>query len=300
VLAFLIGTVGGLSTIIAELVTPQIRAWNRISIFIAFFAFIAVAVGLDALGRRLGPAPVRRAAFASVLVAVLGFGLYNQVTYAHVPPYELEASWAQDRRFVDEIDRRLPEGASVFQLPYLGFPETGRRADLYENDLLRGYLHSDDLRWSFGATKGRPEDWGDDLVGLPVSTVVDAAAAAGFAGLWIDRLGYADRARALEQELRGRLGAGPLVSESGRQGFFDLRGHRRFLEAEHSAAELAAFRRAVLYPFGFERSGFLPLERRGGRWFAWADSGEAELRIVNAAKAGRRPTSWSPSPALRR
>jgi phosphoglycerol transferase len=287
VLAFLIGTVGGLSTIIAQLVTPQIRAWNRISIFIAFFAFIAVAVGLDALGRRLGPALVRRAAFAGVLVALLGFGLYNQVTYAHVPPYELEASWAQDRRFVDEIDRRLPEGASVFQLPYLGFPETGRRVDLYENDLLRGYLHSDDLRWSFGATKGRPEDWSDDLVGMPVSTVVDAAAAAGFAGLWIDRLGYADRARALEQELRGRLGAGPLVSESGRQAFFDLRDHRRRLEAEHSAAELAAFRRAVLYPFGFERSGFLPLERRGGRWFAWADSGEAELCIVNATDEQR-------------
>jgi hypothetical protein len=71
VLAFLIGTVGGLSTIIAELVTPQIRAWNRISIFIAFFGFLAVAVGLDVLGRRLGPALIRRAAFAGVLVALL-------------------------------------------------------------------------------------------------------------------------------------------------------------------------------------------------------------------------------------
>ena len=33
----------------------------------------------------------------------------------------------------------------------------GQQVGLFENDLLRGYLHSDDLRWSFGATKGRPD-----------------------------------------------------------------------------------------------------------------------------------------------
>ncbi|MGH3079766.1 MAG: hypothetical protein ACRDNH_01340 [Gaiellaceae bacterium] len=289
-LAFVIGTVGGLSTIIAELVTPQIRAWNRISIFIAFFGFLAVAVGLGAVGRRLGPDLVRRAAFAGVLAAVLVFGLYNQVTYAHVPPYELAGSWAQDRNFVDEIDRRLPEGASVFQLPYLGFPESGRLFEMYENDLLRGYLHSDDLRWSFGATKGRPEDWADDLAAMPVSTVLDAAAATGFAGLWIDRFGYADRARALEQELSARLGVAPLVSESGRHAFFDLSDYGRRLEAEHSPAGLAAFRRAVLQPFGFERRGFVPLERRQGEWFAWADASDAELRIVNPTDTQRAAT----------
>jgi hypothetical protein len=286
-LAFLIGTVGGVSTVIALLVTPQIRAWNRISIFIAFFSFLAVAVALGALGRKLGPEPLGRTAFGAVLVVVLVFGLYNQITYNDVPPYALAGSYAQDQSFVRKIERRLPRGAAVFELPYVPFPEGGQRVDLWENDLLRGYLHSKDLRWSFGATKGRPEDWADDLAGKPAATVLDAAAAAGFAGLYIDRFGYADRGAAVEKEVRAGLGAKPLVSGDGRHSFFDLRGYRRRLEAAHGPAEVAAFRRAVLEPLRLERSGFIPLERSGGEWSAWADAANAELRIVNDAKTPR-------------
>jgi hypothetical protein len=287
VLAFLIGTVGGISTVIALLVTPQLRAWNRISIFIAFFAFLAVAVALGALGRRLGSHPLRLAAFAAVLGVLLVFGLWNQVTYAHTPPYELATSYELDRKFVREIDRRLPPDAAVFQLPYVPFPESRKVVDLYENDLLRGYLHSEDLRWSAGATKGRPEDWADDLAGMPTATVLDAAAAAGFAGLMIDRFGYADRGAALENQIRGRLATEPLVSAYGRHSYFDLRGHFARLEATHPPNELAALRRAVLEPLRLERSGFIPLERSGGVWSAWADEPNAELRIVNDADTTR-------------
>ena len=94
-----------------------------------------------------------------------------------------------------------PRGAAVFQLPYLPFPEGGQQAGLYENDLLRGYLHSDDLRWSFGATKaGRG-------VGRRPRRAADGDRArcgrgAGFAGLYVDRFGYQDGGRALESEAR--------------------------------------------------------------------------------------------------
>jgi phosphoglycerol transferase len=225
-----------------------------------------------------------------VLLAVLGFGLYNQVTYAHVPPYELAGSYAQDRGFIQSLEGRLPDDAAVFQLPYRPFPESGRSVDLYENDLLRGFLHSEDLRWSFGATKGRPEDWVDDLGGKPTATVVDAAAAGGFAGILVDRLGYADRGQELERELSARLASTPLVSPSGRHSFFDLRDHGRRLAAAHSPADLAAFRTAVLEPLSFEESGFLPLERTlaTGEWYAWADEPDAELRISNSADTARR------------
>ena len=215
------------------------------------------------------------------------FGLYNQITYVHVPPYELASSFADDRRFVSEIDRRLPEGAAVFQLPHLPFPEGGQQAGLFENDLLRGYLHSDDLRWSFGATKGRPEEWVDDLAGLPTATVLDAAAAAGFAGLYIDRFGYQDGGACARKRGARPVGAEPTRQRVGPTLVLRPQGVRRRLEAAHSPEQLAAFRQAVLEPFGFEESGFLPLERSSanGLWFAWADAPDAELRIVNPSDA---------------
>ena len=48
---------------------------------------------------------------------------------------------------------------------------------MVDYDQVRPYLHSDDLRWSYGAMKGRPEDVGDD-VESPAQ-----AEALGFAGV---------------------------------------------------------------------------------------------------------------------
>src|SRR5918998_1282011 len=78
VIAFLIGTVSGISLVFAYLVSPQIRSWNRISIFIAFFAIAAIALLLDALQERIrvrrgGPVLV-----GIVLSSVLLIGLYDQ------------------------------------------------------------------------------------------------------------------------------------------------------------------------------------------------------------------------------
>ena len=47
----------------------------------------------------------------------------------------------------------------MFQLPYLYFPEAPSTAHLGPYDLVRGYLHSDDLAWSWGAVRGRGADW---------------------------------------------------------------------------------------------------------------------------------------------
>src|ERR1044072_6089056 len=51
--AVLLGTIGGLGSLFALFVSPAIRSYNRISVFIAFFALLAVAVGADYAYRRL-------------------------------------------------------------------------------------------------------------------------------------------------------------------------------------------------------------------------------------------------------
>jgi hypothetical protein len=287
--AFLIGTVGGVSALIAGAVTPQFRSWNRISLFIAFFALLAVALLLSGLERRLRASRGRRATFVGILVALLAVGVLDQTSSADVPDYRsITASYRSDGEFVHAIEHRLGGHGSVFQLPYVPFPDAGVTHRMSDYDLVRGYLHSNKLRWSFGAMEGRPQDWQAELAHQSIPLQIRAAAVAGFDGVYVDRFGYVDSARSLERQIRGLAGSRALESPDRRLVFFDLRGLRRRLARTYSPARLAALRQATLYPITIERlSGFGPVQWHAGR--AWRSIGhEAELVIVNPSRRSRR------------
>jgi hypothetical protein len=287
--AFLIGTVGGISALIAGIVSPQLRSWNRISIFIAFFALLAVALALSDLERRFRVTRARQATFAAILGIVLGVGVLDQTSAADVPHYQsITESYRSDGAFVRAIEHRLGEQGSVFELPYVPFPDGGLVYRLTDYDLVRGYLHSDHLRWSFGAMKGRPEDWQAELAEQPVAVQIRGAAGAGFDGVYVDRFGYLDSGKRLEQELRRLTGARPLESRDRRLLFFDLRALRRGLVRSDTPAQLEALRRATLEPLRIEwASGVGPAEwHRGVQWRPMDH--EAELAIVNPSRRSRR------------
>jgi phosphoglycerol transferase len=216
VVAVLVGTTGGLSTLIA-VAWPQIRAWNRLSIFIAFFALAAIALLLERLRRRIPPA-----AFLAVLAGILALGAADQTTSAFVPPYaDVKAKYRADAQSIRSLEARLPERAAVVQLPYEAFPEpTPGLQDLYEP--AKPYIHSSDLRWSWGAMRGRPDDWAATYATKPAAELVPAARAAGFAGILVDRRAYPDQGAATEADLRGVLGSGPEPSPDGRYLFWRL------------------------------------------------------------------------------
>src|SRR5215210_873383 len=171
--SFLLATVGGLGTLVG-VVFPQIRAWNRLSVFIAFFALAAVALGLTALGERLR----RRAVFAAVLGAVLVAGVLDQTTPAFIPSYgAVEAQWDADADYFSTLDSRLPKDTAVVQLPFETFPEPpAARQAIYEP--AKAYLHTHKLRWSWGAMRGRPDDWAAANATKPAAELVPAARAA--------------------------------------------------------------------------------------------------------------------------
>jgi phosphoglycerol transferase len=214
--AVLVATTGGFSTFIAA-AWPQIRAWNRISVFIAFFALAAVALLLSRLERRLPPL-----ASAVVLAALVGVGVFDQTTQASAPPYEaLKVAWREDASFYSALEDRLPAGAMVVHLPYEPFPEPEPRPlDPYEP--AKAYLHTDDLRWSWGAMRGRAGDWAASNTSRPAPELVAAARDTGFAGILLDRLASGTEADAVQSELQQALGAAPVVSEGGRWAFFRL------------------------------------------------------------------------------
>src|SRR5262249_48084861 len=143
VFAVLLATLGGFGLLVAAAL-PQIRAYNRVSIYIGFFSLFALALFVDKFYRLLTP---RKRLWANLaLGGLMVAGVLDQArsTWANIPSDpERQAEFREDKAFVGEIEATLPAGAMIYQMPYTLFPE----GDSYEQARL--YLHSQSLRWSF-------------------------------------------------------------------------------------------------------------------------------------------------------
>ncbi|MDP9004699.1 MAG: hypothetical protein M3N12_07905, partial [Verrucomicrobiota bacterium] len=220
--ATLLATIGGFGSLFALLVSPQIRSYNRISVYIAFFAILAIVLLID---RLIGTRLVSRSSklFYSVgMVLLTALGLYDQTSTSYVPEYrKLATAFRSDAEFVGKIEKKVPPNAMIFQLPYLTFPEAS------EYDLARGYLHSRRLRWSYGAMINERSDlWTRATQMLPAPEMVQRLAEAGFAGIYLDRRLYPNNGATLEQELSTILGAPPIASVQSQLSFFSLEGYK--------------------------------------------------------------------------
>jgi phosphoglycerol transferase len=87
---------------------------------------------------------------------------------------------------------------------------------------LTGFLHSDTLRWSYGAVKGRP-NWQDGQLNLALPDQLRRARTAGFAAVWVDRFGYQDQGAQIQRALQQCLGSPLLTARDGRRVLYDLR-----------------------------------------------------------------------------
>jgi len=255
------GVAGGLSWVAYTGGLAQIRSWNRVAILMAFLGLVALAPLLDGVlgwARRRWPR-LPNVAFGAVAVVVVGLALFDQIGAGMVAdPRENEAAWINDADFFAAIEQQLPANAAVYVLPYLPWPEGGNTAGIVDQDLWRGFLHTNDLRWSFAGMRGRDADWQEYTTRQPVPDMVDALTAAGFDGIELDRQGYLDRS--VETEIAAALdGEAPMVSADGRLVFFDLRPHRQQLQATLGSEGLDKLAAETLHrPLVEYRDGFAP------------------------------------------
>ena len=267
VLLILIGTTGGLSWLLSLVGFNQIRAWNRISILIAFTSLCWLGLTVGPLIRTWSRGRQRRrfAAFGLAGV-VLVVGLTDQASIDSKPdPAPWAASVRSDRDFFTAVEAALPTDAMVYQLPYRRFPEEPPQFRSGDYDLLRPYLNTQDLRWSYGGMKGREAEWQQNLTELDTPTFLKAVTAVGFQGLVIDRYGYEDRAAELSTALQKELGAEPLDSPDRRWYFFDLSGRR----AQYLGDELDLLKQRLLDYTFIDYQGCWPLEGQGAGRFRW-------------------------------
>lgn len=287
--SFLTGTVGGASALIAYELSPQLRAWNRLSLVIAFAALLTIALALTALGDRLR-ARGRPGWVLGVLAAAVGVvGILDQTSPTDAPDHPaVQAAWKLDDDFVAQIEQRLPAQAKLLQLPYMRYPEAGRRNGIADYDMFTGYVHSDDLRWTYGAIQGRPSDWLGHHPALTPEQVATAAAAAGFGGVYLDLNGYDGATAGATSSALAKLTAParPLGSADGRLQFFDLRAPAARLAARTSPPQRRQIADALVHPtvlshgrgFSYQEIGELP--------FRWAGP-DAQLEFDNTLRSAR-------------
>ncbi len=190
---------GGVNALLGVFGLLLFRATNRFTVVILAIVLIFAVRRLSALTRAWQPA----ARIAVAAMAAL-FVLLDQL-----PPWTTDAEIAQtasvvdsDRAFAANLERRLPNGAMIFQIPIMEFPESpAPGVSSYEH--FRPYLFTEHLRYSFGTVKGRPRDqWQFALAKLPIPEIVNRLEAYGFSAVYIDRRGFADRGAALLDGLK--------------------------------------------------------------------------------------------------
>ena len=160
----------------------------------------------------------------------------------------------------------------ILQLPFHPFPEVAGTAGMADYDLFKGYVHSHDLRWSYGAMKGRPQEWTDEASAQPLSWVLPAAVAAGFAGVYVDRAAYEDRGASIEAQVRHALGVrGPKVtSADGRLVYYDAAALTRTLGTQLPFAQRKALGNALIHPVRVEYGAGTYAEESGnGKRWRW-------------------------------
>jgi hypothetical protein len=255
-IALLIAQVGGVGSIFSVFVTPDIRGYNRIVVFIAFFSLHASGMLLSRGLARLPKRPTLSWSGTAIVVALCAFGIMDQVPRQFLARVRSDTApqFAEDEAFVSLVESRLPPGAMVFQLPHATIPlDLGSRPPMMTYDPGRAYVSSRSLRWSWGSVLGRTGDWQTQTSKMSPVAMARRLVLAGFAGIWIDRWGYPEPGRlgwpTLESALAAAADSAVSASSGGRYSFLALGALRERVEAELGHEAFAAARAEVLGDF---------------------------------------------------
>jgi hypothetical protein len=199
----LLSTVGGFGSLFNLLVSSDIRAYNRICPFIAFFALMAIAAAIDgALTRG------RRSGFLLAGI-VLIVGVWDQAQALRplaASRAKIEAEFQAVQQFVLAFEKAVPNGAMVLQLPFTIYLNDSGHARMRPYDHFKPYIVSRDLRWSYPALSNRQFAWQEAASQLEPADLASLAAETGFAFILMDRYGYADGAAAVLTALKADPG----------------------------------------------------------------------------------------------
>jgi phosphoglycerol transferase len=222
--AVLLATVGGFGSLFSLLVAADIRAYTRISPFIAFFAIAAVAFAIDRFGQ------TRPSAWkAAVLTAVLVLGVTDQAVAIggrKIDVNGLRRDYSAVASVVGDLERALPAGAMVFQYPIRPFPVDAGADGIGIYEHFKPYLVSRQLRWSYPALNVDQRTWELGVLRLELVDVPRHLAREGFDAILLTRAALADKGDAFLKMARQPAAGVAVLVETERFIALDIRALR--------------------------------------------------------------------------
>lgn len=226
---FLIATIGGVGAIFGYLFNTPMRCYNRLSLFIGFFSILCIASILNELSEKFKKYSFYKYIYYLGSFILLFIGLYDQTTsYNSNSQAQTIVEYNNDNKFVDMIEKTVPENSLIYQLPHICFPS----GKTYKP--LKGYLNSSNLIWSYASMQGREQDqWEHYLSEISIKKMVENLSYAGYAAIYLDKSLYDSQEEAdeLVKELSEILKTTPIYSGNNKLLFYNMEGYNKEIKA---------------------------------------------------------------------
>ncbi len=287
ILAVLLATIGGFGSVFAYLIFYDIRAYNRISIFIAFFSIFALILLLESFRKRYSGTTFKQYLFIGLIGVILIFGVYDQTTPGFIPNYpENKIAFEKYNEITRAIESDMPDRGMIFQLPYIqymGWGPSSARLPMYTHGNL--YLHSKTLRWSYGGMVNREADiWQRYVTDEPPDRMIKDLSLAGFDGILLDSNGYPDGGVNEKKALSDTLETKPIISSDQRFYFYNMSRYNQKIKTNYSAEQFKNEQTKILNPIIITwKSGFYPLESNSISSWRYGSS-HSIIEIINPYK----------------
>lgn len=184
----------GLNFLFADVVTPQVRAWNRLlPLLLLLFCLGAMAVVAgtrwDAMSRWA----------VALSVVILGIVVVEQLvpfrSAYRQGAEDGQGMWTAAQEYASAVNAAIPQQCGVLQLPYVVYPEQGTIEQLDDYQHFWQPLANPDKDFSYGAVKYT--DASEPLAGLGNQQSRQQIAELkrmGFCAIHLDRRGFTDKA----------------------------------------------------------------------------------------------------------
>lgn len=215
--ALLIGTIGGYGSVFAFLISPSIRGYNRISVFIYAFASICLAYLISQYSKKISK-PI----YWALILVICIFGIWEQSSdYFRYSPSV--GKYREYKNFFSRIEL-LAGNSAIYQLPAVDVPDIVQYNKMGEYEQLRGYLFTDTVRWSYGNIFGRYKNAWLQNRSYQTSTAnfIRELISVDFKYIYLNKTGYADNGKLMLNELSKNLGKPVLTSPDDTLVLFDL------------------------------------------------------------------------------